>query len=804
MIDEKAEAYPSKVSRDDNRPSDGRGREATHPHSRHTTPEVQSQGSNGREIAREALEQEVESLKRELHEKDQSLKSLARELAEKEAQFIALSGMLGALVSSRLLSPVYKFYRWIRYPYLLKLSHFLRLSPQVRRVASDEQFVLPDEIKTPGSPARHTASCDVVVCVHNALSDVKRCLESVVSLTNDPYSLILVDDGSDDETKAYLNSFARSHGARLIRNEQARGYTFAANQGLHSTQGNYVVLLNSDTVVTDGWLDRMIACAESDRSIGLVGPLSNAATWQSIPEIIANGEFAENKLSGDTTVADMGRLVAQYSARLHPRVPFLNGFCLMIKRDLIEQIGYFDEAAFGRGYGEENDYGLRAQQAGWQLAVAEDAYVYHAQSRSYSHERRKELCEHAGKALSKKHGQDVVQRGSAICRYDRVLEGIRARSRVMTLREELIREGRALWQGKRVLFVLPVAAAGGGANVVFDEAEAMTKMGVEVTVVNLVQHRLGFEESYPENVLPTVYVKKESEIPALFANYDAVIATWCESVSWLNTPADGAPADGVRQPARGYYVQGFEPYCFPEGSENYRMAWESYDQFPDLRRVTKTEWNRRMVRENIGVDCAVVGPSVNIDLYRPRRRRDADWPRRPLRICAMIRPNTPCRASVLTLEILREVYRNHRNAIEIILFGCQDNVLQALEVANDFPYTNVGILSRPQVAALLNEVDVFVDFSVWQTMGLTAMEAMCCGVAVIVPQRGGADTFVTNEQNGIVVDTSSSEACVKALERLVLDAEFRTQLQRRAVADICQFFPERAALNVLNAMLRNT
>ena len=107
----------------------------------------------------------------------------------------------------------------------------------------------------------------------------------IVRYSTPPYSLILVDDGSTQPTQEYLNDFAYSQAALLLRNEQARGYTRAANQGLHASSANYIILLNSDTMVTPLWLDRLIACGESDPHIGLVGPLSNTASWQSIPEI---------------------------------------------------------------------------------------------------------------------------------------------------------------------------------------------------------------------------------------------------------------------------------------------------------------------------------------------------------------------------------------------------------------------------------------------------------------------------------------------------------------------------------------
>ena len=77
-------------------------------------------------------------------------------------------------------------------------------------------------------------------------------------------------------------------------------------------------------------------------------------------------------------------------------MPFLNGFCLLIRRAVLEGVGLFDEANFGEGYGEENDYCLRARNAGWTLALADDTYIYHAQSRSYNPERRKNLSDRAG------------------------------------------------------------------------------------------------------------------------------------------------------------------------------------------------------------------------------------------------------------------------------------------------------------------------------------------------------------------------------------------------------------------------
>ena len=327
----------------------------------------------------------------------------------------------------------------------------------------------------------HQATVDIVVCVHNALSDVQRCLESVIRNSSLPYCLIIVDDGSQPETRDFLKRFESKHECSLLRNEQAGGYTRAANQGLQNAKGEYVVLLNSDTIVTPNWVDRMVACAESDDKIGLIGPLSNTASWQSIPEYESDGDWAENPLPENVSIDEMGELVSRSSARLYPEMNFLNGFCLMIRRNVIDGIGIFDEENFGEGYGEENDYCLRARKAGFKLALADDTYIYHAQSRSYNHEKRKQLSARAGEILAQKYGQTTLDQGVKRVRSDRVFEGMRARARQIFPRRSIIQQGQ-FYAGRKVLFVLPIRNAGGGSNIVMMEARAMQAMGVDVSV----------------------------------------------------------------------------------------------------------------------------------------------------------------------------------------------------------------------------------------------------------------------------------------------------------------------------------
>ena len=593
-----------------------------------------------------------------------------------------------------------------------------------------------------------------------------------------------------------FEDFSSEHRVALIRNDQARGYTKAANQGLKATRSEYVVLLNSDTVVTAGWLNRMIAAVRAHPRIGIVGPLSNTASWQSIPEIEKNGDWASNPLPEGVSIDDMGRWVRQYAGQLYPEMPFLNGFCLLIRREVINEVGYFDEEMFGSGYGEEDDFTLRVRKAGWRLALVDDVYIYHAQSRSYSSERRRQLYEKAGKNLVKKHGEQIVSEGVDYCLHNRVLEGIRARSRLISSREEWIKWGKSLYKGRSVLFVLPIAMPGGGGNVVALEALALQKMGIKVGIYNVIAYRDQFLNAYPNLSIP-VHFDEVENLPSIAKEYDAIVATFNPSVEWLNL----IPCED-NYPVLGYYIQGFEPLMYSPGSLEYEVAWKSYTVVENLKRFAKTQWTRREVLENVGVDSDVVGVSVDIDLFRPRPRTDSDWTDKALRIAAMVRPGSPYREPRMTMELLRKATEDYGSGIEIILFGTSKDDPEFMEISVGFPWKLAGVLRKEEMAGLLNEVDIFVDFSSHQAMGLTALEAMACGAAVIVPSNGGAVSYARNEVNSMVVDTKFKEASWWALQQIVENQVLRVRLQQQALKDVCAYFPERSAFRILQVLFR--
>ncbi len=263
--------------------------------------------------------------------------------------------------------------------------------------------------------AQLNCKIDVVYCVHNAFEDVKICLSSVVKHRQSPnLKLIIVDDGSDAPTANFLQKFQKKHSewVKLLRNESASGYTKAANQGLKASTGEMVILLNSDTIVTDSWSEKMADAVFSTPGAGIVGPLSSAASHQSIPNHIGTAtQTATNELPDGLDADDINKHCEEWSVSgFYPLVPLVHGFCFGITRETINKVGYFDEKSFPSGYGEENDYCFRATDAGFGLIVATNTYIFHAKSKSYQDDRRIKLMKQGNEKLRALRGKERIER----------------------------------------------------------------------------------------------------------------------------------------------------------------------------------------------------------------------------------------------------------------------------------------------------------------------------------------------------------------------------------------------------------
>ena len=243
---------------------------------------------------------------------------------------------------------------------------------------------------TPSLPARPLAALPpvaVVVPIFNAAASVRRCLDALARCTAADVRWILVDDASTDPAIAtLLAQHASSANVHIERHAVNRGYTSAVNTGIAAAGTADVVLLNSDTEVGPRWLESLRLAAYGDPTIGTVTAVSDNAGAFSVPEL---EQYCP--IPPAWTLAEAQRAVLQQAGLRFPELPTGNGFCLLIKRELIDRIGVFDADAFPMGYGEENDFCQRAVAAGWRNVIAGNVLVRHERSASFGDARRAAL-----------------------------------------------------------------------------------------------------------------------------------------------------------------------------------------------------------------------------------------------------------------------------------------------------------------------------------------------------------------------------------------------------------------------------
>jgi len=219
----------------------------------------------------------------------------------------------------------------------------------------------------------------IVMLTYNQLEDTKLCVESLFKHTTDVnYELIFVDNGSTkDDTISYLDGLKKEHkNIKTIYNKENLGFACANNQGIEISEGEYVLLLNNDVILTDGWLSRMIQVAESDDKIGVVAPCTNHASGRQVVTFSGTEEDDEGiqKFAKEVLLKKAGNWIS---------VSRIIGFCMLIKREVLFKVGVLDEM-FGPGGYEDYDYSMRVKHENYDIVIAMDTFIFHIGGKGYS------------------------------------------------------------------------------------------------------------------------------------------------------------------------------------------------------------------------------------------------------------------------------------------------------------------------------------------------------------------------------------------------------------------------------------
>ena len=344
----------------------------------------------------------------------------------------------------------------------------------------DFAVALPDgrDIRLPGSPlslrpvrpyqpprsrsAKHNPvkGVAIVIPVYRGVQETRACIESVLATTEADVPIIVVDDASPQgEMLVLLEELAQHKRITLHSMKTNGGFPAAANRGMALAPDRDIILLNSDTMVFPGWLERLVAHAEADSSIATVTPLSNAGSIASYPG-------GEESVCDEDDAQMRDALAASVNKGRHVEAPTGVGFCMYIRRTCITELGGFDEQLFGRGYGEENDFCMRASAHGWRHVIAADTYVWHRNGVSFG-TARDGLRHRNSAVLSARHPD-----------YDSLVQAFHKAQPLAPLRREIDIAGLRA-RTKPIALLISLALDGGVKRFVDERVAALEQEGYQ-------------------------------------------------------------------------------------------------------------------------------------------------------------------------------------------------------------------------------------------------------------------------------------------------------------------------------------
>ncbi|MDI4650298.1 glycosyltransferase [Cohnella hashimotonis] len=630
--------------------------------------------------------------------------------------------------------------------------------------------------------------CDIIIPVYNALEELRECIDSLLKHTERQHQIIIINDKSPDPAVAdYLNSLKEIEGIKVSENENNLGFVGTVNKGMRMSNRD-VILLNSDTVVTDNWLNKLIIAAESDETIATVTPLTNNGTICSVPVFNEDNEVPEG-----FTLDYFSYFIEEISLRLYPEIPTAVGFCMYIKRKVIDEIGYFDENAFGKGYGEENDFCCRALEQGYVHILADDTYVYHKGSMSFQGEKLKLIQKNIQVLLQRyPYYNDMIQKFISNHSLDIIHENIDVR--INQYRYQEASDGN-------VLYVL---------HNFFDEAYNHPVGGTEYHVKDLVtrlEHkRIFVMVSNGFEVRLKCYYKGTVTGALRFKLNDPLTSTQIhhrEYASIVRSVLETFNIDVV-------HIHHLIRHSFDSVFEAKKLGINVIISVHDLyllshqQRISPEAWNGAVRRLLTSVD-RIICPSMFIkeslmksscdnsiedkifviehgidsdSSLRPSRLGERE--NRPLRVC-FLGGLSPTKGS----ESITKLIRSYKKEIEwYVVGGIGDPKLQFLEQEN---LMKIGPYERKDLEGLLNRINpdlICLLSTVPESFSYTLSEAWAHRIPVLVTPVGALKERVLKTGGGWIADSTQFDSILQAFKKIIGQSPQEWNAINKCVEDI--------------------
>ena len=585
------------------------------------------------------------------------------------------------------------------------------------------------------------SKCDIIIPIYNSPEWVKMCVYALYKNTPDEYigKVILMNDNSDELTCNCIRNLEKKYPKiEVYKNENNLGFIKNVNRGMDKTTAEYILLLNTDCLVSKNTIPKLIDHMEKNKKIGLICPISSNAANLSydIPEhysyMQVNDLFYENFKGMNFDACTVV------------------GNCLMISRECMQKTGYLDEI-YGMGYGDETDYQFKAHEQGFEAKVAIDTYVYHKSEVSFgtSLEKQKRL-DHNRAIFFERWGEQYNKKMQEYVKNDPI-EYIKNNLKIDKKPEP------------NILFFLPdIHQKAGGVHVIVD---IVNYLNINGYFANILTERI---HEYKEiMIFSPSFMKDIKEVnPKCIAGTIYPTIFFCETIAkHYNIPCVN-------------FMQGYEP-CFDNG-EIYSWAELACKNSQNILAIS--EFLQKKCKENFGKEAKVIPNSINTDLLYNSDKQIKD----KKQVTFVFRDNF-AKGDFILSEILKLLTLKNYN-FEI-------NVIYMREIM--FPINNnenlkinfyKGPLNRKEVSNILFKTDIFVDASLMEGFGLMALEAMAAGAVPVMSQSFGVDEYAEDSKNCFIIkEVNNAEKYVEKIEELLKDKEKLKEMSKNAQDKALEF-----------------
>jgi GT2 family glycosyltransferase len=583
--------------------------------------------------------------------------------------------------------------------------------------------------------------CDVIIPIYNAPEWVKLCVYSVFINTPQEYlgKVLLMNDNSDSNTVELLYNLKDKYPEKIeiISNEANLGFVKNSNKGIANSHAEYLLLLNSDCLISKNTIPKLISHLKKNKNIGLISPVASNAANLTL-EIFEGFSYTQ-----------MDALLEKKFKGMNFDAVTIVGNCLMITRECINRVGLLDEA-YGMGYGEETDYQFKAMEKGFQAKVAIDTYVYHHKEASFGHSKQKEEKVAQNRKLFFERWGDI---------YDELLKVYSENDPIEYIKKNLTEEDKQI--SIDTLFFLPVIFQNaGGCHMVVDIVNYLVINGEKANILySVIQdyHETMLFKPIPEYRIEEILVKQ-------------IVAT-----IWITSYIARRFAATKKIPLINF-VQGNENY-FENGlvtnyvDLTYKIA--------DYSLTISTYLYNRLRDMNIE-NVEVIKNSVNYDLLSHVNKS-----RKAKRVTFILRDNI-MKGDFILLDIIKQLDKK--------VSGLEFNVVylnertQIPNVRNNKIIKVQGPISRLRMTDLLKNTDIYVDASLNEGFGLIALEAMVCGAVPIASNSFGNLDYMHNGKNGFLIEEINNvDKYVEKIVEIIENREIYSSMKEKC-REVCREF----------------